>query len=306
MDYYLIDGTPDDSTAMLVMQRLQSMGKSVFLWESMSFPSRLKVAYNPEHPEKGAFRLDDTGQWLPFEGLRGVYRRGSKWIAPPQDQPFMNAELIYWNIESALGSLYRLLPCKWVNPLETTKAHKHKSFQLKQMSDLGIRIPKTMVTNSVEHVRELYDHCEGNVILKYPQGGTNTEHLSLAQLNSSEFHTMLKAVPVKVQECIDGLDIRVYVLNDQIFALEIHSDELDFRKTPLAYRQAVELPEHIQQQCFRLREAQGLIFTGIDMKLTPAGEYVFFEANPTPVFLYDEIATGYPLSRLIAEYLVQD
>jgi glutathione synthase/RimK-type ligase-like ATP-grasp enzyme len=236
--------------------------------------------------------------------IEGVYRRGSKWITSNQDYEFMTAELIYWNIESALGSLYRLTShCKWVNPLLETTQHKHKCFQLNQMSQLGIRIPKTLVSNSLEEIQSFYEHMNGDVILKYPQGGSNTIKLKSDDLLNKGFKDRLSIVPVKIQECIEGTDIRAYVLNDTIFALEIHADSVDFRESPMAFRKAIELPLEIQQHCLALRKAVGLVFTGIDMKRTPQNEFVFFEANPTPVFLYDEVATGYPISQSVADFL---
>ena len=118
------------------------------------------------------------------------------------------------------------------------------------------------------------------------------------------FAEHLTKIPVKIQECINGMDIRVYVIGEDCFALEIHSDKLDFRETPNTFRKAIELPEAIRQQCLLICKTLGLHMAGIDIKRTETGEHVFLETNPSPVFLYDEVASGYPISQTIANLLM--
>jgi glutathione synthase/RimK-type ligase-like ATP-grasp enzyme len=47
----------------------------------------------------------------------------------------------------------------------------------------------------------------------------------------------------------------------------------------------------------------GLVFTGIDFRRTPEGQYVFFEANPSPFFSVFEDCTGYPVTQSLVELL---
>jgi len=301
----IIDGTPDDTTAMLVKQRVEANGVEARLLETTQFPRTIKLSYDPEHIENGVVFLPGDSQAIRLGDIKGVYRRGSNWILTPHDTELMSGELLYWNIESTLGSMYRLLDCKWVNPLMETNDHRHKAFQLKQMVDLGIRIPDTLVSNNIHDLRDFYDKHAGNIIIKYPQGGTNTRMVTKEELLDSKFIAHLNTVPVKFQSAIEGTDIRVYVFDEQVFPLEIHSEEIDFRKTPLAFRKKIDLPKDIHQKCIRLRETFQLKFIGIDIKRTEDGQHFFFEGNPTPVFLYDEIATGYPISETIANYLTE-
>jgi glutathione synthase/RimK-type ligase-like ATP-grasp enzyme len=217
----------------------------------------------------------------------------------------MKPELVYWNIECALGSMYRLMThCKWVNPLEEFNQHRHKGFQLHQFSQLGVRIPKTIITNSAEDIQAFFHEENANVILKYPHGGKHTVKLNEEDVYQAGFAEHLTKIPVKIQECIHGMDIRAYVIGNEVFALEIHSDKLDFRETPNTFRKAIELPDSIRNQCLLIRKTLGLHMAGIDIKRTETGEHVFLEANPSPVFLYDEVATGYPISQTIANLLM--
>ena len=48
-----------------------------------------------------------------------------------------------------------------------------------------------------------------------------------------------------------------------------------------------------------------MLFTGIDLKETPDGEYYCFEVNPSPGFLFYEQGTGQPISKALADLLHQ-
>lgn len=49
----------------------------------------------------------------------------------------------------------------------------------------------------------------------------------------------------------------------------------------------------------------GLVYGAIDMRLTPAGEYVFLEMNPAGQWLFIEEQTQQPISDHLAQALVR-
>ncbi len=302
---FLIDSPPNDPSGMLVKQRLDAMGVRTAHLDTTLYPKKIQLNYDPQAPEQGRINLNDGNGWILLADIQGVFRRGPDWIRANENYDFMKADLVYWNIECALGSIYRLLThIKWVNPLEEFNHHRHKAFQLNQFSELGIRIPKTIVSNSLEDIQDFYHQLDGSIIMKYPNGGEHTVKLTQEDISHAGFAEHLTKVPLKIQECIEGMDIRAYVIGDDVFALEIHSDKLDFRETPNTFRKAIELPEEIKKNCLMMTKTLGLVMAGIDLKRKDDSEHVFFEANPSPVFLYDEVATGYPISQSIANYLV--
>jgi D-alanine-D-alanine ligase-like ATP-grasp enzyme len=50
----------------------------------------------------------------------------------------------------------------------------------------------------------------------------------------------------------------------------------------------------------------GLVWTGIDFRLTPDGVYVFLEANPSPMFMGFEKYAGLPLTDSLAALLLDE
>jgi glutathione synthase/RimK-type ligase-like ATP-grasp enzyme len=48
-----------------------------------------------------------------------------------------------------------------------------------------------------------------------------------------------------------------------------------------------------------------LEWTAIDWRLKPNGEYVFLEANPSPMFLHFERQTGFPITQELVKLLIR-
>ena len=66
----------------------------------------------------------------------------------------------------------------------------------------------------------------------------------------------------------------------------------------------MELPDLVQQQCLAISKALMLEWTAIDWRLKPTGEYVFLEANPSPMFLYFEQQTKFPITQSLVNFLL--
>ena len=82
------------------------------------------------------------------------------------------------------------------------------------------------------------------------------------------------------------------------------TDVLDFRRDPNAKINPIDLPSAVAKDCFSLAKTLGLVFSGIDIRRTPNGEYVFLEGNPSPMFIYFEKVTGYPISDRLVDLLL--
>lgn len=84
-------------------------------------------------------------------------------------------------------------------------------------------------------------------------------------------------------------DLRVTVIGDQLFtaaaSLRDATYPLDIRFDPgIAYRPH-PLRENVGASIFELMQELQLVSGAIDLRLTPDGQYVFFEVNPAGQFL---------------------
>ncbi len=59
-----------------------------------------------------------------------------------------------------------------------------------------------------------------------------------------------------------------------------------------------------QHLCLAIAKAFMLEWTAIDWRLQPKGEYIFLEANPSPMFLYFEQQTGFPITQALIQLLI--
>jgi glutathione synthase/RimK-type ligase-like ATP-grasp enzyme len=181
--------------------------------------------------------------------------------------------------------------------------HRNKGFQLRLLAEAGIRVPRTLVTNAPESVRAFFEQENGNVIYKPVLGGAHTTRL-LAEDLTDERLAALASSPVQFQEFIPGDNIRVYGIGEELFAGNIIAETIDFRDDANARIERVDLPDDVAQQCRTLMRLFGLVLTGIDIRRSPEGEYVFLEGNPSPMFLHFEAMTGYPIGDRLVDLLL--
>lgn len=187
-----------------------------------------------------------------------------------------------------------------------------KSYQAEIIRRSGFAIPETLITNDPDEVLAFVAGCaeDGDEVVYKSVSGAR----SIVQTFSNEDRARLARIrwcPTQFQRKVRGTDYRVHVVGNRTFATRIESDATDYR---YAHRQSgeaatlqdAELPEPVAEACVALAAALDLPFTGIDLRRTPGGEFVCFEANPSPAYSYYEDQTGVPISRALVQWLAGD
>lgn len=114
----------------------------------------------------------------------------------------------------------------------------------------------------------------------------------------------LRRCPTQFQALIDGLDVRVHALSSgQTIATAAWADVVDYRYGNESGMEPFDLPGEVADACVELTVALGLEFAGIDFKLTPDGEWVCLEVNPSPAFIAYEAVTRQPIAAAVAKLL---
>jgi glutathione synthase/RimK-type ligase-like ATP-grasp enzyme len=207
-------------------------------------------------------------------------------------------------IQSAIGCFYRMAQhAKWVNSIHSIEDHLYKGYQLQLLSRVGIRIPKTLISNQPEDVKAFFDDCNGEVVFKPVAGGAHAQALTKQDLTPQRLSALAKS-PVQFQERIYGVDIRAYAIGNELYAAEIQANSLDFRDDPNAPIIKTTLPDPIAQSCNDLIKVLGYQYSGIDIKRTPDGEFIFLEGNPCPMFYHFEKITGFPITEALIKLLI--
>jgi D-alanine-D-alanine ligase-like ATP-grasp enzyme len=69
--------------------------------------------------------------------------------------------------------------------------------------------------------------------------------------------------------------------------------------------EAAEFPGEVAERCLRMTHQLDLLLSGIDLRLTPQGEWYCFEVNTSPAFSWFEDQTGQPIARAVANLLLE-
>lgn len=299
----LIIGAPDIHTEH-VAEKIRERGSEAVYLDSRQFPGTLQLSYTQELPPSGTLRPGPDQPEIPLSEIKSVYWYCYEGVVPVADPDAQTRAYFHAETESALGSFFRSLPCRWINPPDAIEQHRLKARQLQLMHALGLRVPDTLVTNSPEALIAFYERHQRQVICK-PMASLGLLH-KLADADLVPEKTRLLSLgPVQVQEFIEGTDIRVHVVGEQVFPTEILTRTEHYKTDAAMAIQPIILPESITTDCLRLARTMNLTLAGIDLRRTEAGEYVYFEANPSPQFMIYQERSGLPISDALADLLVR-
>ncbi len=298
----LILGNSEDVHAAHLNQALTEAGATVDYLDTRLFPTQLRMSWQPD-TQNGCLTLPE-GRRLDFQDIKSVFWRSLTEVYIPKLKDANQQRVAYNDSLSTLRSLIQACPARWVNSWQAYQFHKEKPLQLKLVKQLGVRIPATLISNSPEEVIEFVQSLK-QVIFKPVYGGSHTQFLTQSHLEPKRLGLALSLSPVTIQEYIPGTNIRSYVIADSVYSAEIRSNSTDFREDLEAELIPLELPESVQQQCLAITQALMLEWTAIDWRLQPTGEYVFLEANPSPMFIHFEKQTGFPITQQLTKLLME-
>jgi len=101
-----------------------------------------------------------------------------------------------------------------VNPLTCFDLHFIKLYQISLLQSHGIPVPKTMITYLPEEVLK-FRETVGPLIYKPCAGGASCHRLEDQDLTKERLE-LLKNAPVLFQECVEGDNIRVYMVGNEV------------------------------------------------------------------------------------------
>jgi glutathione synthase/RimK-type ligase-like ATP-grasp enzyme len=216
------------------------------------------------------------------------------------------------------------LPCLWLNHPDALRAAEWKPRQLRLAQEMGLRVPKTMITNDPQQALQFFEECRGEVVYKTLSvpptfsgraDPSTFETIFTTKLTYAHFHTNAGSIANTAhlfQEYIPkAVELRVNIIGQQVFAAAIHSQasertHVDWRRcyADLTYSTHT-LPDHIREACYQLLAHLHVSFAAIDLIVTPAGEYIFLEANCNGQWGWIETATGQPLADAFVNVLAE-
>jgi glutathione synthase/RimK-type ligase-like ATP-grasp enzyme len=234
----------------------------------------------------------------PYESLRlAAVRR-----AGPGSAAWINAA----EMDGILLTWAELTDAVVVNRPSAGAANGSKPFQARQLSELGFRVPQTLVTTDPEAVSE-FRRRHQRVVYKSVSGRRSIVG-ELTDARSADL-PRVGACPTQFQERVPGTDIRVHVVGDVVFTAEITCAATDYRYGERQGHAVTirpgALPHAVEGRCRAAATALGLDLAGFDLRRTPEDEYYCFEVNPSPAFSYYAAATGQAIATAVARRLLE-
>jgi glutathione synthase/RimK-type ligase-like ATP-grasp enzyme len=291
----------EDAHAQHMVDALTQAGATVDYLNTRLFPTQIHISWQPD--ERLGYLTLPNAQSLKLADIYKVFWRN---LCVPQLPDLKNADLqavAYSDTMSLLRTLLQAKPDIWVNSWMAYQFHKEKPLQLSTVKQLGVSIPATLISNDPAKITE-FSRLLTKAIFKPVYGGTHTQLVTPSHLDPERLSAVLKLSPITIQAYIPGTNIRSYTIGDNVYSAEIRSDAVDFREDEDAELIPVEIPEYIRQQCLAIAQALMLKWTAIDWRRQPTGEYIFLEANPSPMFMHFEHQTGFPIVQKLVQLLM--
>jgi len=295
---------------------LTSYGVDCVRWIQGTFPATSSVTLAAAD---SAFSCEIAMQerCIDVQTIRSVWYRHPGPPDRPSGVTDEESRFALAEIRSALAGLYRLSGCFWVNHPDRIRSAESKPYQLKLAAELGFRIPRTLITNDPEKVRQFHAANGRQVIYKPLNSGfmLSRERLCYTKLlsNTDLAHIgLIRNAPGIFQEHIPKrLELRVTIIGQDVFATEIHSQDVAEARTDWRRANVEDLPHfphklpaEIERRCTDFLQRSGLVYGAMDMILDTNGEYVFLENNPSGQFGWIEGKTGVPLTATLARMLI--
>lgn len=297
----LILGNASDAHAVHLNGALEQAGAIVHYWNTQDFPTQIQLSWQP-HLGSGCLNISE-GINIQLQDIHSIFWRNFTGVFVPQLNEPDPHQIALRDASSALRSFIQACPAHWVNSWRAYQFHQEKPLQLAKAKQVGVTIPATLISNDPNEVAA-FARLHQDVIFKPVYGGVHTQRVTTEHLEPERLQKALRIAPITLQEYIPGTNVRSYVIGDSIYTAEIRSDQLDFRADPAAQLIPLETPESVRAQCLAIARAFWLEWTAIDWRVTPTGDYVFLEANPSPMFIHFEKQTGFPLTQELVNLLM--
>ncbi len=264
------------------------------------------IEFDPIKPELKA-TYNDYSFTISTEYLKSIYYRAPTFLRDIVQESLSEEEqLIRTQWAAFVRSLCVFENIKWLNnPTDIYKA-EIKPYQLFVANKLGIKIPKTIVSNITLNSSFEYQAIK-SIDTAIVSDGANEGFVYTEIYKKDELEEVKYTSPFFIQQgLVPKIDIRVTVVENDVVAIKITANkeiDEDWRryKDELTYS-IFKLPKEIHDFCINYTKKLNLNFGAIDLVLHN-NEYYFIEINPTGEWSWLQKNTGCNFDKLIVKSL---
>jgi len=309
-DHYTIDR---------VAEAVARRGLRAVRFDTDRFPSHARVSIRYGSADATLIAGSDDAP-IESSDVRGVWLR-HVWQAPRVEglEPRFAEAAARESAMTLRGAWDALRHARWINRPEAVAVAGDKPRQLRVAREVGLDVPRTLLTNDPGEARAFFAECEGRVVAKMLTSLSRGMDRSAAVVYTSRVSEAdlggldgLRYAPMLFQEeVVKSRELRVAVVRGEPFVGSLdtsRSPEVDSRKLdPDTIRwESDALPDAVARALVALHEALGLDFGASDLIRTPEGQHVFLEINPCGEWGMLERDLGLPISEALARGLCED
>lgn len=309
----IASNTKDRPNIEPVLTHLEQKRQHVIVYDALAVLTG-NIQFSTMIDEHGpCFVYDDTP--IKPSHIGAAWMRRAKPLLPAAE---MATELRMQQERAACQDLlWRCIPEKrWLNSPQRNRAASSKLWQFEQARQVGLRLPKTLVSNNWQEVIDTFS--SDKIIYKMTESGRLPTAAGDTFVYTHVFNRSLSALPTNSlpfpgiwQEYVPKKrEWRVTIAGERAFPVAIYTStdaKDDWRRlqTDEGHVQfkAHDFPAPILEQCHALLKRLNLRFGAFDFIETPRGDYVFLEVNPNGQFLW-LLQHGVPIAEAIADELI--
>ena len=212
-----------------------------------------------------------------------------------------------------LADLMRSTEVNWLSDIDPLIASESKLFQMRSAMSVGIRYPRTIISNQAARIRQEF---ADEVVLKplgpghYVEGSSARVVFATTCALDDPRLDLVDTVPFLCQERLRARrHIRIVTVETEAWAAQLDATNrpLDWRKDPPAHREFKALldpPEDAISGAIRLTSALNLGYSSQDWILTDEGLY-FLDLNPGGQWLFLPDQVSVKVTAALAAWMVR-
>lgn len=320
MTVLIITHSQDNEGITLVQQAIKAQGGKSFRFDTDRFPTEvlLDVYYGKETERLILAFAQDS---LDLNEVSAVwYRRIRMGAGIPTTMDLQLRQASVQESRATIQGMIASLKGFHLDPVQNIRQAENKQLQLQVARELGLNTPRTLTTNNPQAVLKFAQECESGMITKmlssfaiYESGQEKVVFTNPVTSKDLDQLEGLRFCPMTFQEQVPkALELRTTIVGKQVFTASIDSQPLqkavyDWRRQGVALLdvwQPYALPQDVEQKLLELMEYFSLNYGAIDIILTPEGRHIFLEVNPVGEFFWLELYPGLPISKAIADILL--
>lgn len=305
-----------------VMRALERRGAEVFRFDTDLFPAEYRLStWQGVHQPRSVLACADYELDLGDIGAIWYETVETGFLLP--DMVADVRAVAVREASAVVDGLGATLDAFQLDPVPNRDAAYHKLRQHRLASDVGLELPRTLVTNDAAAVRRFFRECPNGLITKMHKKfvritGVNgkevtTEQVTTTPVGEEDLESLdgLQLCPMIFQEEVPKkVELRVMVVGHEVFAAELDSQSRSATRYSWHNDQETnvwrpsELPRPVAARLLDFMTRLGLNYSACDFILTPDGRYVFLELNARGKYGFIEESTGLPVSEAIADLLL--